>query len=61
MAVGDQVVCGRNALAELGVANGTRGTITALDAGARTLTIRVDGPDAHEVTLPAASFTSRYR
>jgi conjugative relaxase-like TrwC/TraI family protein len=31
LAVGDQVVCGRNAIAQLGVANGTRGTITALD------------------------------
>jgi ATP-dependent exoDNAse (exonuclease V) alpha subunit len=31
LAVGDWVVCGRNAIAQLGVANGTRGTITALD------------------------------
>jgi ATP-dependent exoDNAse (exonuclease V) alpha subunit len=31
LAVGDRVVCGHNAIAELGVANGTRGTITALD------------------------------
>jgi hypothetical protein len=52
LAVGDQVVCGRNALAELGVANGSRGTVTALDARARTLTIRVDDAEAHEVTLP---------
>ena len=29
--VGDRVVCGHNAIAELGVANGSRGTITALD------------------------------
>ena len=36
-------MCGRNAIAQLGVANGTRGTITALDPHARTLTIRVDG------------------
>ena len=43
LAVGDRVVCGRNAIAQLGVANGTRGTITALDPQARTLTIRVDG------------------
>jgi ATP-dependent exoDNAse (exonuclease V) alpha subunit len=42
LAVGDRVVCGRNAIAQLGVANGTRGTITALDPQARTLTIRVD-------------------
>ena len=31
LAVGDRVVCGHNAIAELGVANGSRGTITALD------------------------------
>jgi ATP-dependent exoDNAse (exonuclease V) alpha subunit len=29
--VGDRVVCGHNAIAELGVANGTRGIVTALD------------------------------
>jgi conjugative relaxase-like TrwC/TraI family protein len=53
LAVGDQVVCGRNALAELGVANGTRGTVTVLDARARTMSIRIDGADPHHVTLPA--------
>jgi conjugative relaxase-like TrwC/TraI family protein len=31
LAVGDRVVCGRNAIDQLGVANGTRGTVTALD------------------------------
>jgi conjugative relaxase-like TrwC/TraI family protein len=31
LAVGDRVVCGKNAIGELGVANGSRGTITALD------------------------------
>jgi conjugative relaxase-like TrwC/TraI family protein len=31
LAVGDRVVCGRNAITQLGIANGTRGTITALD------------------------------
>jgi ATP-dependent exoDNAse (exonuclease V) alpha subunit len=31
LAVGDRVVCGHNAIAELGVANGSRGAITALD------------------------------
>jgi ATP-dependent exoDNAse (exonuclease V) alpha subunit len=31
LAVEDRVVCGRNAIAQLGVANGTRGTITAID------------------------------
>jgi hypothetical protein len=39
LAVGDRVVCGHNAIAELGVANGSRGTITALNPQARTLTI----------------------
>jgi hypothetical protein len=52
LAVGDRVVCGRNAIAQLGVANGTRGTITDLDADARTLTLRLDGKDPREVTLP---------
>jgi hypothetical protein len=46
------VVCGRNAIADLGVANGTRGTITALDVERRTLTIRTDGKDPNEVALP---------
>ncbi|HEV8651850.1 MAG TPA: MobF family relaxase, partial [Actinomycetes bacterium] len=31
VAVGDRVVCGKNALARLEVANGTRGTVTAID------------------------------
>jgi hypothetical protein len=53
LAIGDRVVCGRNALAQLGVANGTRGTVAALDPQQRTLTLRVDGEQAHQVTLPA--------
>jgi hypothetical protein len=40
LAVGDRVVCGHNAIGELGVANGSRGVVTALDPDARTLTIR---------------------
>jgi ATP-dependent exoDNAse (exonuclease V) alpha subunit len=52
LAVGDRVVCGHNAIAELGVANGSRGTITALDPHTRTLTLRLDGPDDRTVTLP---------
>jgi hypothetical protein len=43
LAVGDRVVCGHNAIAELGVANGSRGVVTALDPKARTLTLRLDG------------------
>jgi hypothetical protein len=49
--VGDRVVCGRNDLKELGVANGTRGTITALDAERRSLTVRTE--QGRQVTLPA--------
>jgi conjugative relaxase-like TrwC/TraI family protein len=52
LAVGDRVVCGHNALGQLGVANGSRGLVTALDAHARTLTVRLDGRDGREVTLP---------
>jgi AAA domain/TrwC relaxase len=52
LAVGDRVVCGKNAIGELGVANGTRGIVTALDAQARTLTVRLDGTDGREVILP---------
>jgi hypothetical protein len=39
-------MCGRNAITQLGVANGTRGTIIAVDPQARTLTIHLDGKDA---------------
>jgi conjugative relaxase-like TrwC/TraI family protein len=52
LAVGDRVVCGRNAISQLGIANGTRGTITALDPEARTLSVRLEGKEAREVTLP---------
>jgi ATP-dependent exoDNAse (exonuclease V) alpha subunit len=46
-AVGDRVVCGKNALKRLGVANGTRGTLVALDREARSLTIQIgDNVDA---------------
>jgi AAA domain/TrwC relaxase len=61
LAVGDRVVCGRNAIAELGVANGSRGTITALDPHARTLTIRLDGADDRTVTLPRSYLDGRGR
>jgi hypothetical protein len=49
--VGDQVVCGRNDLRGLGVANGTRGTITALDLTQRAITIRTE--QDRQVTLDA--------
>jgi hypothetical protein len=61
LAVGDRVVCGRNAIGQLGVANGTRGTITALDPHARTLTLRLDGKDSREVTLPGWYLDGRGR
>jgi conjugative relaxase-like TrwC/TraI family protein len=61
LAVGDRVVCGRNAISQLGIANGTRGTTTALDPQARTLTIRLDGKDAREVTLPGWYLDGRSR
>jgi hypothetical protein len=51
LAVGDRVVCGKNAIGDLGVANGSRGTITALDPQARSLTLRLDGSDGQEITL----------
>jgi conjugative relaxase-like TrwC/TraI family protein len=59
LAVGDRVVCGHNAIGELGVANGSRGIITALDPDARALTIRLDGTDGREVTLPRSYLEGR--
>ena len=61
LAVGDRVVCGKNAISQLGVANGTRGTIATLDPQARTLTIRVDGKEPREVTLPGWYLDGRGR
>jgi conjugative relaxase-like TrwC/TraI family protein len=48
--VGDRVVCGRNARTRLGVVNGTRGQVTAVDPARRTLTIRTD--DGRDAMLP---------
>ena len=59
--VGDRVVCGSNAIAELGLANGSRGTITALDPHARILTLRLDGPNGREVVLPGSYLDGRGR
>ena len=61
LAVGDRVVSGHNAIAELGVANGSRGTITALDPHTRILTLRLDGTDGREVTLPRSYLDGRGR
>jgi conjugative relaxase-like TrwC/TraI family protein len=59
LAVGDRVVCGHNAIAELGVANGSRGTITALNVHDRTLTVSLDGHDGRAVTLPRSYLDGR--
>jgi conjugative relaxase-like TrwC/TraI family protein len=61
LAVGDRVVCGHNAIAALGVANGSRGTIAALDPHARTLTLCLDGTDGRTVTLPPSYLDGRGR
>src|SRR6266542_4900030 len=61
LAVGDRVVCGHNAIPQLGIANGSRGTITALDPRARTLTVRLDGPDGRDVALPRWYLDGRIR
>jgi conjugative relaxase-like TrwC/TraI family protein len=61
LAVGDRIVCGKNAISELGVANGSRGTITALDPDARTLTLRLDGGDGREFVLPRSYLDGRGR
>jgi hypothetical protein len=52
-AVGDVVVCGKNALRTLGVANGSRGQVLAVDPGQRSMTVRLD--NGQQATL-----TSRY-
>jgi hypothetical protein len=59
LAIGDRVVCGHNAIAELGVANGSRGVVAALDPRARSLTIRLDGNDGREVSLPRSYLDGR--
>jgi transposase-like protein len=48
-AVGDLVVCGKNALRSLRVANGSRGKVLALDPQERSLTLRLD--NGQEATL----------
>jgi hypothetical protein len=59
--VGDRVVCGHNAIAELGVANGSRGIVTALDVQARTLSVRLDGADGRDVVLSRSYLDGRGR
>jgi hypothetical protein len=59
LAVGDRVVCGHNAIAELEVANGSRGVVAALDPDARTLTVRLDGADPRAVVLAGSYLDGR--
>jgi conjugative relaxase-like TrwC/TraI family protein len=58
-AVGDLVVCGKNALRTLGVANATRGRITALDTEQRTIALQLEGDKT--VTLTRAYLEERPR
>jgi conjugative relaxase-like TrwC/TraI family protein len=58
-AVGDLVVCGKNALQSLGVANATRGRITDIDVEQRQLTLALG--DGKQVTLPRAYLDERPR
>jgi conjugative relaxase-like TrwC/TraI family protein len=52
LAVGDRVVCGANAITRLDVANGTRGTVTAVDPARRTLTMELADEPGRRVRLP---------
>jgi conjugative relaxase-like TrwC/TraI family protein len=56
-AVGDLVVCGKNALQSLGVANATRGQIVALDTRERSVTLELG--DGRQVILPQAYLDQR--
>jgi hypothetical protein len=47
---GDQVVCGKNALQSLGVANASRGQVVALDVEQRAMTLQLE--DGRTVVLP---------
>jgi len=58
-AVGDRVVTLRNARRWLGVLNGTRATVTALDPERGGLTVQTD--DGHSVYLPRSYLSPRAR
>jgi conjugative relaxase-like TrwC/TraI family protein len=58
-AVGDLVVCGKNALRSLGVANGSRGQVTAIDPTERRITLQLE--DGKQVTLTRAYLDERPR
>jgi hypothetical protein len=59
-AVGDQVVCGRNALQGLGVANASRGQVVAVDRERRTMTLQLED-DGRTVTLSREYLDERPR
>jgi conjugative relaxase-like TrwC/TraI family protein len=52
LAVGDRVVCGANAITRLAIANGTRGTVVAVDPARRSLTMELADEPGRTVTLP---------
>jgi hypothetical protein len=56
-AVGDQVVCGKNAIRSLGVANGTRGQVVALNLEQRSMTLKLE--DGRQGTLPGEYLDKR--
>jgi hypothetical protein len=56
-AVGDQVVCGKNALQTLGVANASRGQVIALDPEQRAMTLQLE--DGNTVVLPRGYLDER--
>ncbi len=56
-AVGDQVVCGKNAIKALGVANGSRGQVVAVDPEQRAMTLKLE--DGREVRLPTGYLDKR--
>jgi ATP-dependent exoDNAse (exonuclease V) alpha subunit len=56
-AVGDRVVCGKNAIKALGVANGTRGQVVAVDLEHRSMTLQLD--NGNTVVLPSEYLDKR--
>jgi hypothetical protein len=58
-AVGDLVVCGKNALPSLGVANASRGLVSAVDLEQRTISLELE--DGKQVTLTRSYLEERPR
>jgi conjugative relaxase-like TrwC/TraI family protein len=56
-AVGDRVVCGKNAITSLGVANGTRGQVAAVDLEQRCMTLKLE--NGNTVVLPGEYLDQR--